>query len=65
VARGRLEAFSDGVITIIWVNHHHLIHAVHRVDGALLWWNNLVLHAGAPARIGAVIRSAAPDASTS
>jgi uncharacterized membrane protein len=82
VGRGRLEAFSDGVIAIIitimvlelksphdgsanalialtpvflsyalsflmvaimWVNHHHLIHVVPRVDAALLWWNNHLL----------------------
>jgi uncharacterized membrane protein len=82
VGKGRLEAFSDGVIAIIitimvlelkvpqdgsakallaltpvllsyalsflvvaimWVNHHHLIHVIPRVDGALLWWNNHLL----------------------
>jgi len=82
VGRGRLEAFSDGVIAIIvtimvlelkvpreatapalialspvflsyalsflvvaimWVNHHHLLHVVPRVDAALLWWNNFLL----------------------
>lgn len=78
MTRGRLEAFSDGVIAIIitimvlelhppeghafadlatlypkflcyvlsfvfvaiyWNNHHHLMHAVHRVNGAVLWAN--------------------------
>ena len=82
MGKGRLEAFSDGVIAIIvtimvlelkapsqatpaalfalspvflsyalsflvvaimWVNHHHLLHSVHRVDGGLLWWNNHLL----------------------
>jgi len=76
--RGRLEAFSDGVIAIIitimvleltvphgaelaalkplipvfvsyvlsfanlgiwWNNHHHLLHAAHKVDGRVLWAN--------------------------
>jgi len=76
--KGRLEAFSDGVIAIIitimvlelktpagfdlkallgvaptfamyafsfiyvgiyWNNHHHLLHAAHRVNGAVLWAN--------------------------
>jgi uncharacterized membrane protein len=76
--KGRLEAFTDGVIAIIitilvlefrpphgddleslrpliptalsyvlsftfvaiyWNNHHHLLHAVHRVDGRVLWAN--------------------------
>jgi uncharacterized membrane protein len=76
--KGRLEAFSDGVIAIIitimvlelrpphdaewvalrplvptllsyvlsfvfvgiyWNNHHHLLHAVERVDGRILWAN--------------------------
>ena len=76
--KGRLEAFSDGVIAVIitimvlemkpphspspaallasapvfltyllsfvlvgiyWNNHHHLMHAVHSVNGAILWAN--------------------------
>jgi TMEM175 potassium channel family protein len=76
--KGRLEAFSDGVIAVIitimvlemkvprdagpaalaplvpvflsyvlsfvfvgiyWNNHHHMFHAVHRVNGAILWAN--------------------------
>jgi uncharacterized membrane protein len=84
VGRGRLEAFSDGVIAIIvtimvlelkapheatvralaalapvflsyalsflvvaimWVNHHHLVHALRAVDAPLLWWNNALLFA--------------------
>jgi uncharacterized membrane protein len=78
LTKGRLEAFSDGVIAIIitimvlelkaphgagwdalrpllpsflsyvlsfvflgiyWNNHHHLLQAVHRVDGRILWAN--------------------------
>jgi len=78
MGKGRLEAFSDGVIAIIitimvlelrapdggglaalrpllptffsyvlsfvfiaiyWNNHHHMIHAVEHVDGAVLWSN--------------------------
>jgi uncharacterized membrane protein len=78
MSKGRLEAFSDGVIAIIitimvlelktpegwtlqalaavaptflmyafsfiyvgiyWNNHHHLMHAVHRVTGGVLWAN--------------------------
>ncbi|SEP62490.1 Uncharacterized membrane protein [Solimonas aquatica] len=78
MGKGRLEAFSDGVLAIIitimvlelkpphaptlealgalwpvfssyalsflyvgiyWNNHHHLMHAVHRVNGRLLWAN--------------------------
>ncbi len=78
MGKGRLEAFSDGVIAIIitimvlelktpvgddpaallglipvfisyaisfvfvgiyWNNHHHMFHAVHRVNGAVLWAN--------------------------
>jgi uncharacterized membrane protein len=78
MGKGRLEAFSDGVIAVIitimvlemkvphdadprallplvpvflsyvlsfvyvgiyWNNHHHMFHAVHRVNGATLWAN--------------------------
>jgi uncharacterized membrane protein len=78
MGKGRLEAFSDGVIAIIitimvlelkvphgenwsdlaplatvllsyvlsflnvgiyWNNHHHMLHAVKQVDGAILWAN--------------------------
>jgi uncharacterized membrane protein len=78
VGKGRLEAFSDGVLAIVitimvlelkvpdgddwialrpvvpvllayllsfvyvgiyWVNHHHLLHTVKRVDGPILWAN--------------------------
>ncbi len=78
IGKGRLEAFSDGVIAIIvtimvlelkiphegtlealtklgptflsymlsflvvaimWINHHHMIHAFKRVTGSLLWLN--------------------------
>ena len=76
--KGRLEAFSDGVIAILitimvlefkvpkgndlaalrpllslflayvlsftflgiyWTNHHHLLHATHRINGKILWAN--------------------------
>ena len=83
MSKGRLEAFSDGVIAIIitimvlemkvphggvdlaalrplvgvfvsyvlsyvfigiyWVNHHHLMHAVERVNGRILWRNLYLL----------------------
>jgi len=82
MTRGRMEAFSDGVIAIIltimvlelrppegsgladlrpllpklssyvlsftylaiyWNNHHHLLHAVERVDGKVLWANVALL----------------------
>ena len=78
MSRGRLEAFSDGVIAILitimvlelkvphgtgwealrplvppfltyvlsfvflgiyWSNHHHMLHTVERVNGAILWAN--------------------------
>ncbi|MFN8244153.1 MAG: TMEM175 family protein [Ferruginibacter sp.] len=78
MGKGRLEAFSDGVLAIIitimvlelkvphgedmkalqplipvllsyilsfinigiyWNNHHHMLHAVHRVNGSVLWAN--------------------------
>ncbi len=78
MGKGRLEAFSDGVLAIIitimvlefhipeegnlaalqplipvflsyvlsfvyigiyWNNHHHMMHAVHKIDGAVLWAN--------------------------
>jgi uncharacterized membrane protein len=80
--KGRLEAFTDGVIAIIitimvlelkvpqggdlsalsaelpvllayvlsfvnvglyWNNHHHLLHATHRIDGRVLWANLFLL----------------------
>jgi len=82
MGKGRLEAFSDGVLAIIitimvlemkvphgielaslkplwpvflsyvlsfanvaiyWNNHHHMMHASHRVNGAVLWTNSLLL----------------------
>ncbi|HEX3580122.1 MAG TPA: TMEM175 family protein [Thermoanaerobaculia bacterium] len=78
MSKGRLEAFSDGVVAILitimildlrmprgstllalrpvlphfliyvlsfiflgiyWSNHHHMFHAVHHVNGAILWAN--------------------------
>lgn len=80
--KGRLEAFSDGVLAIIitimvlemkvphgdnwevlkplvpvflsyvlsflyvaiyWNNHHHLLRAVHKIDGKVMWANNHLL----------------------
>jgi len=82
MTKGRLEAFSDGVIAILitimvlelphphsadfaslwalrdkflsyalsfvflgiyWNNHHHMLQAVHQVDGRILWANMLLL----------------------
>ncbi|HEY4029228.1 MAG TPA: TMEM175 family protein [Caulobacteraceae bacterium] len=82
MGKGRVEAFSDGVIAIIitimvlelkapmgahlhdlrpvlpafagyvlsfiyvgiyWTNHHHMLHAVRRVDGGVLWANLYLL----------------------
>ena len=82
IGKGRLEAFSDGVLAVIitimvlelhapheaelsalleegpaflayvlsfvfigiyWNNHHHLLHSVQHVNGAVLWANNLLL----------------------
>ena len=78
MAKGRLEAFTDGVMAVIitimvlelkvpegadlaalapilpvfltyvlsfvylgiyWNNHHHMLHATHRINGAILWAN--------------------------
>ena len=78
MSKGRLEAFSDGVIAVVitimvlemkpppspsaaalvsaapafltyllsfvfvgiyWSNHHHLLHAVHHINGSILWAN--------------------------
>src|SRR5271155_4944303 len=80
--KGRLEAFTDGVVAIIitiivldlkmparpdfpsllatapnmlayglsyvnvglvWNNHHHMLHATRRINGAVLWWNLFLL----------------------
>ena len=82
MGKGRLEAFSDGVLAIIitimvleikvpkghsisdlqpllpimlsyllsfayvgiyWNNHHHMFHAVHKVNGGVMWLNLLLL----------------------
>lgn len=36
-------ALSFLVVAIMWVNHHHLIHAVHEVTARLLWSNIYLL----------------------
>src|SRR5579871_5421868 len=36
-------ALSFMVAAIMWVNHHHLIHAVHSVTARLLWSNLYLL----------------------
>ena len=39
--KGKLLAYllSFGFVAIYWVNHHHLMQVVHRVDGRTLWTN--------------------------
>ena len=43
--KGRLLAYllSFVFIAIYWVNHHHLLQVVHRIDGRTLWANNHLL----------------------
>ncbi len=36
-------AVSFVTIAIFWVNHHHFMHSVKRVDRGLLWYNNFLL----------------------
>src|SRR5580700_7421185 len=36
-------ALSFLVVAIMWVNHHHLIHAAKHADAPLLWVNNVLL----------------------
>ena len=36
-------ALSFAYIAIYWNNHHHLLHTVTRVNGAILWANNNLL----------------------
>ncbi len=36
-------AISFVYIAIYWVNHHHLLHATQRVNGAVLWANMFLL----------------------
>ena len=31
--------FSFFILAIFWVNHHHLVHAIQKVDAKLLWLN--------------------------
>ena len=39
--KGRLLAYllSFTFVAIYWVNHHHLLQVVHRIDGRVLWAN--------------------------
>ena len=39
--KSRLLAYllSFGFVAIYWVNHHHLMQVVHRIDGRTLWAN--------------------------
>jgi len=39
--KGQLLAYllSFGFVAIYWVNHHHLMQVVHRIDGRVLWTN--------------------------
>jgi len=30
-------------IGLIWNNHHHLLHAVEKINGRVLWWNLLLM----------------------
>src|SRR3954466_15316504 len=36
-------ALSFLVVAILWVNHHHLLHTMQKVDGRILWLNNHLL----------------------
>ncbi|MEI8094187.1 MAG: TMEM175 family protein [Spirochaetales bacterium] len=35
--------FSFFILAIFWVNHHHLVHAIQKVDAKLLWLNMFLL----------------------
>ncbi|MBK9210060.1 MAG: DUF1211 domain-containing protein [Anaerolineales bacterium] len=35
--------FSFFIIAIFWVNHHHILHKVHKVDSIFLWLNVALL----------------------
>jgi len=35
--------FSFFIIAIFWVNHHHIVHQIEKVDAKLLWLNNALL----------------------
>ena len=52
--KGRVESFSDGVITfaitlsrlictVAWISHHEFMHDLEYVDPGLLWLNSLYL----------------------
>ena len=36
-------ALSYVNIGIFWNNHHHMLHATRRINGAVLWWNLFLL----------------------
>jgi uncharacterized membrane protein len=38
-----IYGFSFLIIAIMWVNHHHYMHAAKRADAALMWANNNLL----------------------
>lgn len=35
--------FSFFILAIFWVNHHHIVHQIAKVDSKLLWLNNALL----------------------
>lgn len=35
--------FSFFIMAIFWVNHHHIVHQLTKVDSKLLWYNNIFL----------------------
>ena len=35
--------FSFFIIAIFWVNHHHIVHQIEKVDSKLLWLNIILL----------------------
>lgn len=35
--------FSFFILAIFWVNHHHIVHQIVKVDSKLLWLNNALL----------------------
>ena len=39
IEKTRLETFCDGVIAIMWVNHHHMFLYLEKMDTRFLWLN--------------------------